>query len=87
MGKRIDLKGTEASVGSGYPTPYGAPCAARVRRRLGDAADLTDFGVNLLRLPPGTWSSQRHWHSADGRLCGVQGRRQGRPSSAKPIPD
>jgi len=65
MGKRIDLKGTEASVGSGYPTPYGAPCAARVRRRLGDVAGLTDFGVNLLRLPPGTWSSQRHWHSAE----------------------
>jgi uncharacterized cupin superfamily protein len=26
---------------------------------------LSDFGVNLLRLPPGTWSSQRHWHSAE----------------------
>jgi uncharacterized cupin superfamily protein len=25
-------------------------------------AGLTDFGVNLMRLPPGSWSSQRHWH-------------------------
>ncbi len=30
---------------------------------LGNAADLTQFGVNLLRLPTGAWSSQRHWHS------------------------
>src|SRR5260370_14293246 len=21
------------------------------------------FGVNLMTLPPGNWSSQRHWHS------------------------
>src|SRR5690606_1561952 len=35
---------------------------ARERRRLGDAAGLTQFGVNLLRLKPGIWSSQRHWH-------------------------
>jgi uncharacterized cupin superfamily protein len=52
-------------VGTSYPSPYDAPCAARVRHRLGDAAGLTDFGVNLLRLPPGTWSSQRHWHAAE----------------------
>lgn len=65
MGKRIDSKDTRASVGSSYPPPYGVPCAARARHRLGDAAGLTDFGVNLLRLPPGTWSSQRHWHSAE----------------------
>src|SRR4029077_15454235 len=24
---------------------------------------LTQFGVNLLVLPAGAWSSQRHWHS------------------------
>jgi uncharacterized cupin superfamily protein len=34
-----------------------------VRQALGDAAGLTQFGVNLLTLPPGAWSSQRHWHS------------------------
>jgi uncharacterized cupin superfamily protein len=71
MGKRIDPKTTRASVGSGYPPPYGAPCAARVRNRLGDAVGLTDFGVNLLRLPPGTWSSQRHWHTAEDEFVYV----------------
>jgi uncharacterized cupin superfamily protein len=71
MAKRIDPKATPASVGSRYPPPYAAPCAARVRNRLGDAADLTDFGVNLLRLPPGTWSSQRHWHTAEDEFVYV----------------
>ena len=71
MAKRIDSKKTAASVGSRYPTPHDAPCAKRVRHRLGDAADLTAFGVNLLRLPPGAWSSQRHWHSAEDEFVYV----------------
>jgi uncharacterized cupin superfamily protein len=71
MGKRIDPKATPVSVGSRYPPPYGAPCSARMRNRLGDAAGLTDFGVNLLRLPPGTWSSQRHWHTAEDEFVYV----------------
>jgi uncharacterized cupin superfamily protein len=37
----------------------------RTRQALGDAAGLTQFGVNLLQLPPGAWSAQRHWHSAE----------------------
>src|SRR6266851_4000715 len=32
-------------------------------KKIGDAAGLTQFGVNLLVLPPGVWSSQRHWHT------------------------
>jgi uncharacterized cupin superfamily protein len=65
MAKRIDLTKIPVKTGSGYPTPFHLPCAARARQRLGDAAGLTDFGVNMLRLPPGVWSSQRHWHSAE----------------------
>ena len=38
---------------------------------MGNAAGLTDFGVNLLRLPPGAWSSQRHWHSAEDEFVFV----------------
>lgn len=38
---------------------------------LGDAGGLTDFGINLMRLPPGRWSSQRHWHSAEDELVYV----------------
>src|SRR6266404_6288900 len=71
MGKRIDLNTVQVSTGSGYPAPFDAPCAARARQRLGDAAGLTDFGVNLLRLPAGAWSSQRHWHSAEDEFVYV----------------
>lgn len=48
--------------GSGYPSPFDAPCRQRVKTRLGDAVGLSQFGVNMVLLPPGTWSSQRHWH-------------------------
>lgn len=71
MAKRIDSRSIPESLGSNYPPPFDAPCAARARKRLGDAAGLTDFGVNLLRLPAGTWSSQRHWHSAEDEFVYV----------------
>jgi uncharacterized cupin superfamily protein len=60
---KIDTGVVRAYKGSGYPAPFDAPCANRTRRRLGDAGGLRDFGVNLMTLPPGGWSSQRHWHS------------------------
>src|SRR4026209_2786093 len=49
-------------TGTDYPPPHNQPCLKRRRRRLGDAFGLSQFGVNLLELAPGTWSSQRHWH-------------------------
>jgi uncharacterized cupin superfamily protein len=49
-------------VGTGYPAPHDVPCRQRGRRRLSDAFGLTQFGANLLELPPGAWSSHRHWH-------------------------
>jgi uncharacterized cupin superfamily protein len=39
--------------------------------RAPDAGGLTDFGVNLLQLPPGAWSSQRHWHSHEDEFVYV----------------
>jgi uncharacterized cupin superfamily protein len=71
MGKRIDVAALAPVVGTLYPAPFDVPCRARERRRLGDAAGLTQFGVNLLRLPPGAWSSQRHWHVAADELIYV----------------
>jgi len=71
MGKRIELQRVPVARGSGYPAPFDAPCAGRSRQRLGDAAGLTDFGVNLLRLAPAAWSSQRHWHGAEDEFVYV----------------
>jgi len=65
MTRKIDTEHLAPVVGSGYPAPFDLPCRERVRRTLGDAASLTQFGVNLLTLPPGAWSSQRHWHTAE----------------------
>jgi uncharacterized cupin superfamily protein len=59
---KIDLIKAPVRKGTAYPKPYDAPCLERIRLRLGDAGGLTDFGVNLLTLKPGVWSSQRHWH-------------------------
>lgn len=55
-------------LGSGYPYPFSEPCDEREKRALGDAFGLTDYGVNLVTLPPGAWSSQRHWHTEEDEL-------------------
>lgn len=71
MPKRIDPAALKPVVGSVYPPPFDEPCRTRERRRLGDVAGLTQFGVNLLRLPPGAWSSQRHWHEREDEFVYV----------------
>src|SRR5689334_3286620 len=63
MKQRIDITALAPVIGTLYPPPFDRPCRARERKKLGDAAGLTQFGVNLLRLPPGAWSSQRHWQT------------------------
>ena len=68
---KIEIAQASARAGSGYPAPYDAPCALRTRRRLGEAGGLRDFGVNLMTLPPGGWSSQRHWHSHEDEFVYV----------------
>ena len=54
-----------------YPKPFDEPCQNKTRRRLGLAAGLTQFGVNLLELGPGAWSSQRHWHAHEDEFVYV----------------
>jgi uncharacterized cupin superfamily protein len=71
MTKRIDITALPSIVGTLYPPPFDEPCRARMRTKLGDAAGLTQFGVNLLRLPPGAWSSQRHWHTSSDEFVYV----------------
>jgi uncharacterized cupin superfamily protein len=71
MTKRIDVTALASVVGTLYPPPFDEPCRTRERKRLGDLAGLTQFGVNLLRLPPGAWSSQRHWHTTEDEFVYV----------------
>jgi uncharacterized cupin superfamily protein len=68
---KIDVPAVPERKGSGYPAPFHLKAGDRVRQALGDAGGLSEFGVNLLRLPPGAWSSQRHWHSAEDEFVYV----------------
>ena len=68
---RIDLKAAPRRDGTAYPAPYDQPCLKRRRQQLGNAAGLTQFGVNRLELEPGVWSSQRHWHSGEDEFVWV----------------
>ena len=68
---KLDLTSVPEREGSSYPAPFARQPAKRIRQRIGDAGRLTQFGVNLLKLPPGAWSSQRHWHSLEDEFVYV----------------
>jgi uncharacterized cupin superfamily protein len=69
--KKLDLGAIPWRGGSNYPAPFDAPCSGGTWQKLGDAGGLTQFGVNLSRLRPGVWSSQRHWHSHEDEFIYV----------------
>jgi uncharacterized cupin superfamily protein len=71
MSQKINLTTAPRADGTLYPPPYDEPCRARRRIKLGDAAGLTQFGANFCTLPPGAWSSQRHWHTKSDELIYV----------------
>lgn len=68
---KIMLDQAELREGSSYDPPLDQPCLGLKRWKLGAAAGLTQFGVNLTRMPPGGWSSQRHWHTAEDEFVWV----------------
>jgi uncharacterized cupin superfamily protein len=68
---KIDIAALPEDTVSRYPEPYRAVTLGRSRKRLGNAAGLTQFGVNLTTLKPGAWSSQRHWHAAEDEFVYV----------------
>jgi uncharacterized cupin superfamily protein len=45
--------------------------AGRAYQHLGEAAGLTQFGVNLVTLQPGAVSSLRHWHSGEDEFIWI----------------
>ena len=68
---KLDLSTIPEHRGTNYPAEYATQPGQRMRQRLGDAAGLTQFGVNRIELPPGSWSSQRHWHSVEDEFVCV----------------
>ncbi|MCB1388467.1 MAG: cupin domain-containing protein [Rhodobacteraceae bacterium] len=59
---KIDIATAPYREGSVYPEPYNGQMAGRSSHRLGQAAGLTQFGVNIVYLQPGAVASLRHWH-------------------------
>jgi uncharacterized cupin superfamily protein len=62
------LAGRRATV---YPAAFAAGLKGRIKRALGDAGGLTQFGVNLTTLEAGAISALRHWHSREDEFVYV----------------
>ena len=68
---KLDWTTSEPKRGSDYPSPFEEPLAGREARSVSRAGGLTDFNANHVVLPPGCWSSQRHWHVGEDELIVV----------------
>src|SRR5271156_2331961 len=68
---RIDIAKLPVDSRSTYPEPYNQVVSGRSRKRLGNAAGLDQFGVNLTTLKPGAASALRHWHEKEDELVYV----------------
>jgi uncharacterized cupin superfamily protein len=68
---KIDIARIPVRTGTIYPKPWDAVVAGREKAALGNAAGLTQFGVNLTRLKPGAASALRHWHEKEDEFVYV----------------
>ena len=68
---KIDIARVADDTSSTYPEEFRRDVIGRERKRLGNAAALTQFGVNLCRLKPGAASSHRHWHQHEDEFVYV----------------
>ena len=62
---KIDIARVPVQQLASYPMQYAAVIAGREKQRLGDAVGLTQFGVNITRIKPGSGSALRHWHEQE----------------------
>jgi uncharacterized cupin superfamily protein len=71
---KIDIANVPEITGSKYPAQFRHIVeggGGRIRKALGDAAGLTQFGVRLTRLPVGAASALRHWHACEDEFVYV----------------
>jgi uncharacterized cupin superfamily protein len=62
---KLDIEALPLDTKNNYPPPFDRVVHGRERRRLGNAAGLDQFGVNLTTLRPGAASALRHWHEKE----------------------
>ena len=64
MSKPISGLSVPAKAGKSiYPEPFASQVTGRTKRKLGEFFELTNFGVNLTELKPGSVSALMHHHS------------------------
>jgi uncharacterized cupin superfamily protein len=68
---KIDIANLPTDTRTGYPPPLNRGVEGRIRKRLGNAVGLDQFGVNLTTLKPGAASALRHWHENEDELVYV----------------
>ena len=59
---KIEIEGIPAQQIASYPKEFASVISGREKQRIGDAAGLTQFGVNITRIKAGSASALRHWH-------------------------
>jgi uncharacterized cupin superfamily protein len=65
---KIDPATLPVRTGSNYLPPHDQAVAGRTWQAVAAGGGITQFGANLVTLPPGGWSSQRHWHSHEDEM-------------------
>jgi uncharacterized cupin superfamily protein len=66
-----DPASIEGRRGTGYPAEFAKGFEGRIKRALGNAGGLTQFGVNLTTMEPGAMSAHRHWHAREDEFVYV----------------
>jgi uncharacterized cupin superfamily protein len=65
---KIDLDAIEETNRTGYPSPFDKEVQGRWYKRLAPVSGLSALGASRVRLEPGAWSSQRHWHDNEDEM-------------------
>src|SRR6185436_139739 len=67
----LDPKTITPRTSTVYPPEFAEAVKGREKRALGDFFGLTQYGVNLTTMAPGSWSSHRHWHENEDEFVFV----------------
>jgi uncharacterized cupin superfamily protein len=68
---KIEITKAMVRAKNSYPQAYADVTNGREKAALGNAAGLSQFGVNLTRLKPGAASALRHWHENEDEFVYV----------------
>jgi len=62
---KIEIAKIQAQQIASYPKEFAPVISGREKQKIGDVAGLTQFGVNITRIKPGSASALRHWHEQE----------------------